>query len=244
LAEKREMLYEGKAKKVFVTSEPELIWIEFKDDATAFDGVKKERIDEKGALNNSISTLLFEMLEREGVETQMVRKLSGTEMLAKKLEIIPVEVIVRNFATGSLSKRLGIEEGKELSPTVLEFCLKDDELHDPMLNRYHIFAMDFAAPEELVCLKDDELHDPMLNRYHIFAMDLAAPEELVEMEKQALRINGILVPYLLEKGITLVDFKLEFGRYRDRIILGDEITPDTCRFWNTGTMFTIFLRIS
>jgi len=215
LAEKREMLYEGKAKKVFVTSEPELIWIEFKDDATAFDGVKKERIDEKGALNNSISTLLFEMLEREGVETQMVRKLSGTEMLAKKLEIIPVEVIVRNFATGSLSKRLGIEEGKELSPTVLEFCLKDDELHDPMLNRYHIFAM-----------------------------DLAAPEELVEMEKQALRINGILVPYLLEKGITLVDFKLEFGRYRDRIILGDEITPDTCRFWNTGTMFTIFLRIS
>jgi len=215
LAEKREMLYEGKAKKVFVTSEPELIWIEFKDDATAFDGVKKERIDEKGALNNSISTLLFEMLEREGVETQMVRKLSGTEMLAKKLEIIPVEVIVRNFATGSLSKRLGIEEGKELSPTVLEFCLKDDELHDPMLNRYHIFAMDFAAPEELA-----------------------------EMEKQALRINGILVPYLLEKGITLVDFKLEFGRYRDRIILGDEITPDTCRFWNTGTMFTIFLRIS
>lgn len=209
------MLYEGKAKKVFVTSEPELIWIEFKDDATAFDGVKKERIDEKGALNNSISTLLFEMLEREGVETQMVRKLSGTEMLAKKLEIIPVEVIVRNFATGSLSKRLGIEEGKELSPTVLEFCLKDDELHDPMLNRYHIFAMDFAAPEELA-----------------------------EMEKQALRINGILAPYLLEKGITLVDFKLEFGRYRDRIILGDEITPDTCRFWNTGTMFTIFLRIS
>ncbi len=215
MAEKREMLYEGKAKKVFVTSEPELIWIEFKDDATAFDGVKKERIDEKGALNNSISTLLFEMLEREGVETQMVRKLSGTEMLAKKLEIIPVEVIVRNFATGSLSKRLGIEEGKELSPTVLEFCLKDDELHDPMLNRYHIFAMDFAAPEELA-----------------------------EMEKQALRINGILAPYLLEKGITLVDFKLEFGRYRDRIILGDEITPDTCRFWNTGTMFTIFLRIS
>ena len=203
--DKGELLYEGKAKKIYATTSQERVLVEFKDDATAFDGLKKEKISSKGSLNNSISTIFFELLEREGVATHFLYKLSATEMLAKKLEIIPVEVIVRNFAAGSLSKRLGLEEGKELGFPVLEFCLKDDDLHDPMLNHYHIYAM-----------------------------ELATPLEMQTIEKRALRINEILQPFLQDNGLQLIDFKLEFGRFQGEIILGDEITPDTCRFWDTG----------
>ncbi len=203
---KCEFMYEGKAKRIYKTEDPALVIVEFKDDATAFDGVKKDTLADKGILNNRLSSIFFELLEDNGVATHYVKPLSEREMLVKGLEIIPVEVIVRNIAAGSLSKRLGIEEGKEMKKTVLEFSLKDDELHDPMINHYHIYAM-----------------------------ELATAEEMDEIEKAALRVNDILVPYLLEKGIILVDFKLEFGRHKGEILLGDEISPDTCRFWDSSS---------
>ena len=203
---KGEFLYEGKAKKIYRTDDPELYLVEFKDDATAFDGVKKDSLADKGILNNRLSAIFFELLEEKGVETHYEKTVSEREMLVKSLEIIPVEVIVRNIAAGSLSKRLGIPEGTVMKKTVLEFSLKDDELHDPMINHYHIYAM-----------------------------DLADPEEMAEIEKVALRVNELLVPYLRDKGITLVDFKLEFGRHGDKILLGDEISPDTCRFWDSSS---------
>lgn len=203
---KGEFMYEGKAKRIYKTEEPSLVIVEFKDDATAFDGVKKDTLADKGILNNRLSSIFFELLENNGVSTHYVKPLSEREMLVKVLEIIPVEVIVRNIAAGSLSKRLGIEEGTEMKKTVLEFSLKDDELHDPMINHYHIYAM-----------------------------ELATAEEMVEIEKAALRVNDILVPYLLENGIILVDFKLEFGRHNGEILLGDEISPDTCRFWDSNS---------
>ena len=203
---KGEFLYEGKAKKIYRTDDPGLYLVEFKDDATAFDGVKKDKLADKGILNNRLSAIFFELLEEKGVETHYEKTISEREMLVKSLEIIPVEVIVRNIAAGSLSKRLGIPEGTVMKKTVLEFSLKDDELHDPMINHYHIYAM-----------------------------DLAAPGEMAEIEKAALRVNELLVPYLREKGITLVDFKLEFGRHGDKILLGDEISPDTCRFWDSSS---------
>ena len=203
---KGEFLYEGKAKKIYRTDDPGLYLVEFKDDATAFDGVKKDSLADKGILNNRLSAIFFELLEEKGVETHFEKTVSEREMLVKSLEIIPVEVIVRNIAAGSLSKRLGIPEGTVMKKTVLEFSLKDDELHDPMINHYHIYAM-----------------------------DLAAPEEMAEIEKAALKVNELLVPYLRDKGITLVDFKLEFGRHGDKILLGDEISPDTCRFWDSSS---------
>ncbi len=203
---KGEFLYEGKAKKIYRTDDPELYLVEFKDDATAFDGVKKDSLADKGILNNRLSAIFFELLEEKGVETHYEKTVSEREMLVKSLEIIPVEVIVRNIAAGSLSKRLGIPEGTVMKKTVLEFSLKDDELHDPMINHYHIYAL-----------------------------DLADPEEMAEIEKVALRVNELLVPYLRDKGITLVDFKLEFGRHGDKILLGDEISPDTCRFWDSSS---------
>ena len=201
--EKEKLLYEGKAKRVYATEEPNYYLIEFKDDATAFDGLKKESIKDKGRLNNRLSTIFFEHLMENGVETHFVKNVSEREMLVKALEIIPVEVIVRNIAAGSLAKNLGLKEGEVLKKTVLEFCLKSDELHDPMINRYHIFAL-----------------------------ELASKEELNQIEAQALKINKILTPFLAAKNITLVDFKLEFGRFEGQVILGDEISPDTCRFWD------------
>jgi len=203
---KGDFMYEGKAKKIFKTDDPDLLLVEFKDDATAFDGVKKDRLEDKGILNNRLSEIFFGYLESKGVENHFVKKISDREMLVKALEIIPVEVIVRNIAAGSISKRLGIPEGTVLKKTVLEFSLKDDELHDPMINHYHIYAM-----------------------------DLARAEEMAEIEQAALKVNEILIPYLKEKGITLVDFKLEFGRHKDKILLGDEISPDTCRFWDSSS---------
>ena len=203
---KGEFLYEGKAKKVFRTDVPDLLLIEFKDDATAFDGVKKDRLPDKGILNNRLSAIFFEMLEKNGIETHFEKTISEREMLVNALEIIPVEVIVRNIAAGSISKRLAIPEGTTLKKTVLEFSLKNDELHDPMINHYHIYAL-----------------------------DLASAEEMAEIEKVALKVNDIMIPYLKDKGITLVDFKLEFGRHKGKILLGDEISPDTCRFWDSNS---------
>ena len=204
--EKGKFLYEGKAKKIYATANPKELLVEFKDDATAFDGDKKDQLEDKGILNNRLSEIFFKMLEAKGVETHYIESISEREMLVKALKIIPVEVIVRNIAAGSLSKRLGIPEGERLNKTVIEFSLKDDELHDPMINHYHIYAM-----------------------------ELATAGEMAAIEASALKINDIMVPYLAEKGITLVDFKLEFGRYEDRVILGDEISPDTCRFWDSSS---------
>ena len=204
--ERRDLLYEGKAKKIYRTSDPGLFMVEFKDDATAFDGEKKGRLDDKGILNNRLSAIFFELLENKGIETHYEKMLGEREMLVKALEIIPVEVIVRNIAAGSISERLGIPEKVRLKKTVLEFSLKDDALHDPMINHYHIYAL-----------------------------ELATPAEMAQMEEAALKINEILVPYLEEKKLALVDFKLEFGRHNDKVILGDEISPDTCRFWDMGS---------
>ncbi len=204
--QKGEFLYEGKAKKIYKTDDPNQLLVEFKDDATAFDGVKKDRLQDKGILNNRLSAIFFKLLEENGIETHYLEFLNEREMLVKALDIIPVEVIVRNIAAGSISKRLGIEEGIKLNKTVLEFSLKDDALHDPMINHYHIYAL-----------------------------DLATAEEMAVIEKAALQINAIMIPYLEQKGITLVDFKLEFGRHQGRVILGDEISPDTCRFWDSSS---------
>lgn len=204
--QKGDFLYEGKAKKIFLTEDPKKLLVEFKDDATAFDGEKKDRLADKGILNNRLSAIFFSYLEDNGVETHYLESLSEREMLVKALEIIPVEVIVRNIAAGSISSRLGIPEGTPLKRSVIEFSLKNDELHDPMINHYHIYALDLATAAEMNII-----------------------------EEAALKVNELLIPFLNRKGITLVDFKLEFGRFEDRIVLGDEISPDTCRFWDSSS---------
>lgn len=203
---KREMKYEGKAKRVYATDDRDKYIVEFKDDATAFDGKKKGTIHDKGILNNRISAHFFEMLEKQGIPTHFEKLLSDREMLVKAVEIIPVEVIVRNIAAGSLAKRLGLEEGTPMKRPVLEFCYKSDELGDPMINHYHIYALELASEEEMKVIEDI-----------------------------ALKVNSILVEYLKPRNIELVDFKLEFGRYKGRVILADEISPDTCRFWDADT---------
>ncbi len=203
---KEKLLHEGKAKKIYATADDDYCIVEYKDTATAFDGLKKEDLESKGILNNAITTIFFKLLEEEGIPTHFVEQLNERDMLVKRLEIIPVEVVVRNIAAGSLAKRLGLEEGVPLSKTVLELSLKNDELHDPMLNQYHVYAL-----------------------------ELANPQELARMEELALRINSFLVDYLMSRDIVLVDFKLEFGRHKDEIILGDEISPDTCRFWDAAS---------
>lgn len=204
---KMEQLYEGKAKKVFATDDPNAYIVEYKDDATAFNGLKKGTIHDKGIMNNRISNHLMKMLEEKGVPTHLIQQLSERETLVKKVSIVPLEVIVRNIAAGSLSKRLGLPEGKKLAKTVLEYSYKDDALGDPMVNDYHIFAMELATPEELKTIAD-----------------------------YAMKIDEILTAYLKDLGIELVDFKLEFGRTPDgTIILADEISPDTCRFWDSKT---------
>lgn len=204
---KLQQLYEGKAKKVFATDDPELLIVEYKDDATAFNGLKKGTIAGKGSINNRVSNFLMKMLEKNGIKTHLVSEISERETIVKKVQIVPLEVIVRNIAAGSLSKRTGLPEGTKLKSTVLEFCYKNDELGDPMFNEYHIFAM-----------------------------ELATRAELDKISAMALKINKILGEYLLGAGIELIDFKLEFGRTSDgEIILADEISPDTCRFWDSKT---------
>lgn len=205
--EKLEQLYEGKAKKVFKTDNPDLYIVTYKDDATAFNGEKKGTIENKGIVNNLVTNHLMAMLETKGIKTHFVEELNDRETIVKKVEIVPIEVIVRNIAAGSLAKRLGLAEGTILNKTVLEFCYKDDALGDPIINDYHIAALDLATPEELVIISD-----------------------------YALRINDILGDYLKDLNIELIDFKLEFGRTSTgEIILADEISPDTCRFWDSTT---------
>jgi len=204
--EKLNQLYEGKAKKVFLTENSDCVIVSYKDDATAFNGVKKGTIVGKGAVNNLMSNHMFKLLEKEGIPTHYVEELNDRETVVKKVEIVPVEVIIRNIAAGSLSKRLGIEEGTKLSTTVLEYSYKDDDLGDPMINDYHIEAMKLATKEE---------------------MDIIA--------KYSFMVNDFMREYLKDMNITLIDFKLEFGRYKGEIVLSDEISPDTCRFWDTTT---------
>ncbi|HKM28583.1 MAG TPA: phosphoribosylaminoimidazolesuccinocarboxamide synthase [Anaerovoracaceae bacterium] len=205
--EKREQLYEGKAKKVYATDDANLCIVDYKDDATAFNGAKKGTIMGKGVINNRVTNHLMQMLEKEGIPTHFVEEISERETIVKKVEIVPLEVIVRNVAAGSLAKRLGLEEGTPMKKTVIEYCYKCDELDDPMVNEYHIMAMEYATKEEL---------------------DIIA--------KYALKINEVLCAYLKDVNVDLIDFKLEFGRTPEgTIVLADEISPDTCRLWDSKT---------
>jgi len=207
MVEKTQKLYEGKAKRVYATTDPNLCIVSYKDDATAFNGLKKGTIAGKGAINNRVTNHLMRLVEGKGIPTHLVEELNEREALVKKVSIIPLEVIVRNIAAGSLAKRLGLEEGVKLSRTVLEFCYKDDELGDPMVNEYHIFAL-----------------------------GLATEEELQTITSYALKVNRILTDYLKDLNIELIDFKLEFGKAEGgAILLADEISPDTCRFWDSRT---------
>ena len=204
---KMEQIYEGKAKKVFATDDPKIVIVDYKDDATAFNGLKKGTIEGKGVINNRVTNHLMRLLEKNGVPTHLVKELSPRETLVKKVQIVPLEVIVRNVAAGSLSKRLGLPEGTPMAKTVLEFCYKDDELGDPMVNQYHIAAMGWATDAEMETISN-----------------------------YALKVNQVLTDYLKDLNIELVDFKLEFGRVADgTIVLADEISPDTCRFWDATT---------
>ncbi|MEF2918934.1 MAG: phosphoribosylaminoimidazolesuccinocarboxamide synthase [Acutalibacteraceae bacterium] len=204
--EKTEQLYEGKAKKVFATDNPDYCIVSYKDDATAFNGLKKGTIVGKGVVNNRMSNYLCKMLEEKGVETHFVEEINERDTVVKKVEIVPLEVIVRNKAAGSLSKRLGLPEGTPMKTTVLEFCYKDDDLGDPIVNEYHILAA-----------------------------ELATKEEVDTISAMALKINEILCDFFRSVNIDLIDFKLEFGRFKGGIILADEISPDTCRFWDVNT---------
>lgn len=200
------MLYEGKAKKIFTAEDKDNVVVYYKDDATAFNGAKKSEIDKKGILNNSITSAIFEMLNNKGIKTHFIKKLNDREQLCKKVEIVPLEVIVRNVAAGSMAKRLGIEEGKELKTTIFE-----------------------------ICYKDDKLGDPLINDYHAVALGLVSFDELEEMYSITSNINNILKDFFARQNIRLIDFKIEFGRYKGEIILADEISPDTCRFWDAKT---------
>ena len=203
---KCELLYEGKAKKVYATDDKDYCIVDYKDDATAFNGLKKGTITGKGVVNNKMSNYMFKMLEGKGIKTHFVEELSDRETLVKKVQIVPLEVIVRNKAAGSLAKRLGLEEGTPMRTPVLEFCYKNDDLGDPMVNEYHILAAGFATKEEID-----------------------------QISSMSLKINEILKEFFLSVNIELIDFKLEFGRCADGIILADEISPDTCRFWDVNT---------
>ena len=205
--EKKEQLYEGKAKKVFATEDPQLLIVQYKDDATAFNGLKKGTIVGKGIINNQMSNRLMAMLESEGVPTHFVQELSQRETLVKKVSIVPLEVIVRNIAAGSFSKRYGVEEGVVFDQPTIEFSYKNDELGDPLLNTKHALALKVATPEEIKTI-----------------------------ERYSLKINEVLKACWLSCGVILVDFKLEFGRLADgAIVLADEISPDTCRLWDSKT---------
>ena len=205
--EKQELLYEGKAKKVYATQDPHLLIVSYKDDATAFNGLKKGTIQGKGAINNQMSNLLMARLEKEGIPTHLVEELNSRETLEKKVSIVPLEVIVRNIAAGSFSKRYGVEEGMVFDAPALEFSYKNDSLGDPLLN-------------------DD----------HALALGLASREELTLIRTYALAVNRLLRETWRACGITLVDFKVEFGRLEDgTIVLADEISPDTCRLWDAST---------
>jgi phosphoribosylaminoimidazole-succinocarboxamide synthase len=204
---KGEPFYEGKAKILYATEDPDLIIQYFKDDATAFNAQKKGTIQEKGIMNNKISEVLFRYLEARGIPTHFVQRLNDREMLVRRLQIIPVEVIVRNVIAGSLAKRLGLQEGGALATPVLEHCYKSDPLGDPMINEFHIRALGWATDEEIK-----------------------------EVERLSFRVNELLKDFFAQRNLILVDFKLEFGRHHGKVYLGDEICPDTCRLWEKGTL--------
>lgn len=205
--EKAAQLYEGKAKKVFATSDPALVIVSYKDDATALDGLKKGTIAGKGVINNKMSNYLCRLLEQQGVPTHYVEELNDRETVVKKVSIVPLEVIIRNISAGSFAKRYGVEEGIVFAKPTIEFSYKNDELHDPLINSYHALALGLATEEEIDTIK-----------------------------ALAFKVNDILKEYFLSLNVKLVDFKLEFGRLPDgRIVLADEISPDTCRFWDATT---------
>jgi phosphoribosylaminoimidazole-succinocarboxamide synthase len=201
-----EMFYEGKAKKLYSTSDPDLVIQYFKDDATAFNAKKRGTIEDKGVMNNRISELFFNLLEREGIKTHFVRRLDDRQMLCKRLQIIPVETVVRNIVAGSMAKRLGREEGEPLKHPIVEYYYKCDALDDPLIYPEHAIEFGWATEAELAAVR-----------------------------KMALKIDEVLSRFLDERGVILVDFKLEFGRHHGEILLGDEICPDTCRFWDKTT---------
>lgn len=201
--QKCELLYEGKAKKVFLTDNPDILIVSYKDDATAFNGLKKGTITGKGAINNRITNLLLQKIEAEGVPTHFIQELNDRETAVRSVEIIPLEVIVRNVAAGSFSQRLGIEEGTVLAEPTMEFSYKNDELGDPLINSYYAKAL-----------------------------QLATAGEIETIEKYAFRVNEILKQEYLKAGLRLIDFKIEFGRFHGKVILADEISPDTCRLWD------------
>ena len=203
---KLELLYEGKAKKVFKTEDEDALIVDYKDDATAFNGEKKGTIVGKGAINNRMTNHIFKLLEKEGVPTHYIEELSDCETVVKKVQIVPLEVIIRNIAAGSFSKKLGIEEGRKLLAPTLEFSYKDDALGDPMINDYYAIAIGAATKEEIDTIT-----------------------------KYAFKVNEVLMKYFDSLGIESVDFKIEFGRYKGQIILADEISPDTCRLWDKET---------
>lgn len=205
--EKRNQLYEGKAKKVFATDDPALVIVSYKDHATALDGLKKGTIAGKGVVNNKMSDFLFALLEKNGIPTHFVEELNDREALVRKVSIVPLEVIIRNISAGSFAKRYGVEEGIVFAEPTIEFSYKNDELHDPLINSYHALALGLATKDEIETIKS-----------------------------MAFRVNDILREYFLRLNVKLVDFKLEFGRLPDgRIVLADEISPDTCRFWDAVT---------
>lgn len=206
-AEKKELLYEGKAKKVFATTDPEVLYVSYKDDATAFNGLKKGTIRGKGAINNRVSNYMMEILEKEGVPTHLVKELSDRDTLVKKVKIVPLEVIIRNISAGSFSKRYGVEEGIVFDEPTIEFSYKNDDLGDPLINSYHAVALKIATKEDIETIKT-----------------------------LAFRVNDVMKRFFKNIGVDLVDFKLEFGKTSDgTVILADEISPDTCRFWDSTT---------
>lgn len=204
---KQEQLYEGKAKKVYATNDPDLVIVDYKDDATAFNGEKKGTISGKGVINNKMTNYMFKMLEKEGVPTHLVEEISDRETIVKKVSIVPLEVIIRNVAAGSFSKRMGVEEGRKLLTPILEFSYKNDNLGDPFINDYYALAL-----------------------------GLATKEEIDTIAKYAFKVNEFMVNFFKKLNIDLIDFKIEFGKTSDgTIILADEISPDTCRFWDSTT---------
>lgn len=204
--EKRELLYEGKAKKVYTTENPDVLVVSYKDDATAFNGLKKGTIVGKGAVNNRMTNFIFKKLEAKGVPTHLVEELSDRETAAKKVEIIPLEVIIRNYSAGSFAKKMGMEEGVKFSCPTLEFSYKNDDLGDPFINNYYALAL-----------------------------NLATQEEIDKITEYAFKVNEVLKEYFDGLNIDLIDFKIEFGRYHGQVILADEISPDTCRLWDKDT---------
>ncbi len=203
---KLDLLYEGKAKKVFATDEPDVLIVDYKDDATAFNGLKKGTIVGKGVINNRMTNHVFKMFEKEGIPTHYIEELSDRETAVKKVEIVPLEVIIRNVAAGSFSKKLGIEEGRKLACPTLEFSYKNDDLGDPFINKYYALAL-----------------------------ELATEEEIEKITKMAFQVNELMIEFFKKADIQLVDFKIEFGRYKGDIILADEVSPDTCRLWDINT---------